>query len=172
MIRTILHYPDKRLREKGKPVAAVTPEIRALIDDMAETMYAAPGVGLAATQIGELLQLFIIDIAEEGEPSELRVFINPEILEKHETISWTEGCLSFPGATEDIERAARVKVRALDANGATFELEAEGLLAVAIQHEYDHLQGTLMIDRIGPLKKRLLHRKMVKRAEERPGATA
>jgi len=166
MVRTILHYPDKRLREKGKKIEAVTPELRTLIEDMAETMYAAPGVGLAATQIGELLQLFIIDIADNDEPSDLRVFINPEILEKTGEITWPEGCLSFPGVTEDIDRAERVRVRALDKTGTSFELEAEGLLAVAIQHEYDHLQGQLMIDHMGPLKKRLTHRKMVKRAEE------
>jgi peptide deformylase len=166
MIRTILHYPDKRLREAGKKVEAITPELRQLIDDMAETMYAAPGVGLAATQIGELLQLFIIDIADQDEKSDLKVFINPEILEAEGEITWQEGCLSFPGIQEDIDRSAKVKVRAQDRNGAWFELEAEGLLAVAIQHEYDHLQGKLMIDHMGPLKKRLTHRKMVKRAEE------
>ncbi|MDB5217562.1 MAG: Peptide deformylase [Myxococcaceae bacterium] len=170
MVRTILHYPDKRLRERGKKIEAITPELRKLIDDMAETMYAAPGVGLAATQIGELLQLFIIDIADAEEPSDLRVFINPEILETDGEVTWPEGCLSFPGITEDIERAAHVRVRAQDRDGKWFELEAEGLLAVAIQHEYDHLQGQLMIDHMGPLKKRLTHRKMVKRAEEQ-GAT-
>jgi peptide deformylase len=167
MIRTILHYPDKRLREVGKPVDEITPEILQLIDDMAETMYAAPGVGLAATQIGVALQLFVVDIAEQDQPSDLRVFINPEILERHDEIKWEEGCLSFPGVQEEIARAARVKVRAKDRDGKTFELEAEGLLAVAIQHEYDHLQGVLMIDRMGPLKKRLLDRKMRKRSEER-----
>lgn len=166
MIRTILHYPDKRLREPGKKVEKLTPELLQLIDDMAETMYAAPGVGLAATQIGELLQLFIIDIADQDEKSDLKVFINPEILETEGDITWQEGCLSFPGVQEDIDRAAKVKVRAQDRDGRVFELEAEGLLAVAIQHEYDHLQGKLMIDHMGPLKKRLTHRKMVKRAEE------
>ena len=166
MVRTILHYPDKRLREKGKKIEAVTPEIRKLIDDMAETMYAAPGVGLAATQIGELIQLFIIDIADNEEPSDLRVFINPEILETTGELTWQEGCLSFPGITEEIDRAAHVRVRAQDRDGKWFELEAEGLLAIAIQHEFDHLQGLLMIDHMGPLKKRLTHRKMVKRAEE------
>jgi len=164
-IRTILHYPDKRLREKGRQVTAFTPELQALIDDMAETMYAAPGVGLAATQIGEALQLFIVDVAAEDEPSDLRVFINPEIVERHETVTWPEGCLSFPGINEDIDRAARITVRALDRNGDPFELEAEELLAVAIQHEYDHLQGVLMIDHLGALKKRLVSRKMQKRAE-------
>ena len=166
MIRTILHYPDKRLRERGDKVEAITPELQTLIDDMAETMYAAPGVGLAATQIGEKLQLFIIDIAEEDAPSDLRVFVNPEILERTGEVSWQEGCLSFPGVQEEVDRAAHVRVRAQGRDGKWFELEAEGLLAVAIQHEYDHLQGVLMIDHKGPLKKRLTHRKMVKRAEE------
>jgi peptide deformylase len=166
MIRTILHYPDKRLRERGERVEAITPELQNLIDDMAETMYAAPGVGLAATQIGVALQLFIVDIADESSPSDLRVFINPEILERTGDVTWQEGCLSFPGVQEDIDRAAHVRVRAQGRDGTTFELEADGLLAVAIQHEYDHLQGVLMIDKMGPLKKRLTHRKMVKRAEE------
>jgi len=166
MIRTILHYPDKRLRERGETVEAITPEIHQLIDDMAETMYAAPGVGLAATQIGEALQLFIVDIADDSAPSDLRVFINPEILERSGEVSWQEGCLSFPGVQEEVDRAAHVRVKAQGRDGAWFELEAEGLLAVAIQHEYDHLQGVLMIDHMGPLKKRLTHRKMVKRAEE------
>src|SRR5882757_1730187 len=130
-IRTILHYPDKRLRTPGAKIEKVTPEIQALVDDMAETMYAAPGVGLAATQIGEKLQLFIIDIADEGAPSDLRVFINPEILETSGDITWQEGCLSFPGVQEDVDRAAKVKVRAQDKAGKEFTLEAEGLLAVA-----------------------------------------
>jgi peptide deformylase len=166
VVRTILHYPDERLREKGKPIAAITAEVTKLIDDMAETMYAAPGVGLAATQIGEAVQLFVVDTAEEGAPSDFRVFINPQILESEGDITWSEGCLSFPGVNEEIERAAKVRVRALGRDGKPFELEAEGLLAVAIQHEYDHLQGVLMIDHMGPLKKRMTHRKMLKRAEE------
>ncbi len=170
MIRTILHYPDKRLREPGKKIDAITPQILKLIDDMAETMYEAPGVGLAATQIGEPYQLFVCDVAAEGEPSDFRVFINPEILESEGDVTWNEGCLSFPGVNEEIERAAKVRVRAMDRNGKTFELEAEGLLAVAIQHEYDHLQGVLMIDHMGPLKKRMTHRKMVKRADESASA--
>lgn len=166
MVRTILHYPDPRLKIAGKKVEAITDAIKQLVDDMAETMYAAPGVGLAATQIGVALQIFVIDIAENDAPSEFRVFINPEILETHDAITWKEGCLSFPGVTEEVDRAAKVRVRAQDRNGAWFELEAEGLLAVAIQHEYDHLQGVLMIDHLGPLKKRIVHRKMVKYAEE------
>jgi peptide deformylase len=165
MIRSILHYPDKRLREPGKPVAKITPEIRQLVDDMAETMYAAPGVGLAATQIGELVRIFVIDVAGKDEPSELLVFINPEITARAGETSWQEGCLSFPGATEDIDRSEHVSVRALGIDGKMFELECDGLLAIAVQHELDHLDGKLMIDKLGPLKRRLLHRKMVRRAE-------
>jgi peptide deformylase len=163
MVRTILHYPDPRLREPGKRVPTMTPELQQLADDMAETMYAAPGVGLAATQVGELWQIFVVDCAAEGEPSDLRVFVNPEILSLEGAVTFDEGCLSFPGAREEVERAEKVRVRAQDRDGKWFELEAEGLLAIAIQHEYDHLQGVLMIDRLGPLKKRLLHRKMLKR---------
>ena len=166
MIRTILTYPDPRLREKALPVERVTPEIERLIDDMAETMYAAPGVGLAATQIGEKVRLFLVDISAEDEPSNLIVFINPEITKTDGEEVGPEGCLSFPGISEDIKRAARVTVRALDRKGQPFELEADGLLAVAIQHESDHLDGVLMVDRMGMLKKRIVHRKMQKRAAE------
>jgi peptide deformylase len=162
-VRTILHYPHPLLREPGRKVEAMTDEIRKLIDDMAETMYAAPGVGLAATQIGELWQIFVVDVAAEGEPSDLRVFVNPEIVATEGSTTFDEGCLSFPGAREEVVRGEKVRVRAQDRNGKWFELEAEGLLAIAIQHEYDHLQGVLMIDHLGPLKKRLLHRKMLRR---------
>jgi peptide deformylase len=162
-IRTILHYPDPRLREKAVPVPEVTPDIRQLVDDMAETMYAAPGVGLAATQIGVVQRIFVIDIADEEEPSDLHVFINPEILRRDGTQLYTEGCLSFPSVTEEVERAEEVTVRALDADGRAFELEADGLLAVAIQHENDHLDGVLMIDHLGMLKRKLVHREMLKR---------
>jgi peptide deformylase len=164
-VRTILHYPDARLREPGKKVEAFTPELRQLIDDMAETMYAAPGCGLAATQIGAPWQVFVVDCAAEGEPSDLRVFVNPEIAATEGAVASEEGCLSFPTAREEIERAEKVRVRAQDQDGRWFELEADGLLGIAIQHEYDHLQGVLMIDHLGPLKKRLLHRKMLRRAE-------
>ena len=164
-VRTILHYPDARLRERGKKVEILSAELRELIDDMAETMYAAPGVGLAATQIGAPWQVFVVDCAADGEPSDLRVFVNPEILSAEGKVASDEGCLSFPGAREEVERAEKVRVRAQDQEGRSFELEAEGLLAIAIQHEYDHLQGVLMIDHLGPLKKRLLHRKMLRRPE-------
>lgn len=164
MIRSILCYPDKRLREPGKDVEEFDSELHALIEDMAETMYAAPGVGLAAPQIGVSKRLFIIDVAtEDDEPSDLRVFINPEIVAAEGDTTFNEGCLSFPGAREDVDRAERVTVRALDKDGQTFELEADGLLAIAIQHENDHLDGKLMIDHLSVLRRRLLHRAMTKR---------
>ena len=158
-----LIYPDPRLREVADPVERVDDEVRSLVEDMAETMYDAPGVGLAATQVGVNKRVFIIDIADEDEPSNLQVFINPEILLREGTQSWKEGCLSFPDVSEEIKRAERVKVRALDVNGAEFELEADGLLAVAIQHENDHLDGVLMVDKVSPLKRRLIGRKLAKR---------
>jgi peptide deformylase len=163
-IRTILHYPDKRLRNPGLPVTDFGPELQTLVDDMIETMYAAPGVGLAAPQIGVSLRLFIIDTATgQDEPSELRVFVNPEFVEKDGKVVWEEGCLSFPGIHEDVNRAERVKVRAKDRHGQPFELEADGLLAIAIQHENDHLEGKLMIDHLSILKRRLVHRAMMKK---------
>ncbi|MEZ4389835.1 MAG: peptide deformylase [Polyangiales bacterium] len=161
-IRTILRYPDKRLRNKAEPVSVVDDGVRQLCDDMAETMYAAPGVGLAAPQIGVSKRIFVIDIANEGEPSDLRTFINPEIVAREGETVWEEGCLSFPGVHEEIERAAKVTVRAMNVQGETFELSAEGLLAIAIQHENDHLEGTLMVDRVSLLKKRMIDREMRK----------
>jgi peptide deformylase len=166
MIREILEYPDARLREVAKPVADVTPEIQALVDDMAETMYDAPGCGLAATQLGIPHRIFVVDCASEDEPSDLRVFINPEIIEKDGVQTWEEGCLSFPGVTEEIKRAETVKVRALDRDGKPFELSADGLLAVAIQHENDHLDGVLMIDKLSALKKRMMGRKLAKAKQD------
>jgi peptide deformylase len=163
-IRTILHYPDKRLRQKAEPVKDITPEVRALVEDMAETMYAAPGVGLAAPQIGVALRIFVIDVAPSDAPSDLRVFINPEIIAREGETTWEEGCLSFPGIHEEIERAARVTVRAQDVDGNTFELTGDELLAIAIQHEKDHLDGVLMIDHVSLLKRRMMEREMKKRA--------
>jgi peptide deformylase len=166
-IRKILHYPDKRLRTPGAKVETFDASLHALIDDMAETMYAAPGVGLAAPQIGESKRLFIVDIATgDDEPSDLRVFVNPEIVDRQGDITWEEGCLSFPGIHEEIDRNERVKVKAQDRDGKPFELEAEGLLAVAIQHELDHLDGKLMVDHLGMLRRRVVHREMTKRAPE------
>lgn len=165
-LREILHYPDPRLKESALPVTEVNDEIRALVEDMAETMYAAGGVGLAANQIGVLKRIFVIDIAGEDEPSDLKVFINPEILESSGTQTFTEGCLSFPGASEDIKRAESVRLRALDANGNPFELSAEGFLAVAIQHENDHINGVLMIDKVGPIARRKIGRQVARAREE------
>jgi len=163
-IRKILHYPDKRLRSAGLPVTDFGPLLQQLVDDMAETMYAAPGVGLAATQIGELKQLFIIDVSSGDEGSDLRVFVNPQFLKLEGKLEWEEGCLSFPGVHQDITRAERVRMRAQDRHGEWFELEADGLMAIALQHEFDHLQGKLMIDHLSPLKRRIVHRAMQKRA--------
>jgi peptide deformylase len=156
-------FPDSVLRERAKPVEKVTPELQRLIDDMAETMYDAPGVGLAANQVGVLQRVFVIDVANEDEPSDLCVFINPEIVHKEGEIVWKEGCLSFPGVTESVERAESVRVKALDRDGNPFEMEAEGLMAVAIQHENEHLDGELMIDHLGPVRRRLVQRKLSKK---------
>jgi peptide deformylase len=164
-VRTILHYPDKRLREQAKPVTEFDDELGRLLEDMAETMYAAPGVGLAAPQIGVAKRIFLVDIATgENVPSDLRVFINPEIVETTGEVCNEEGCLSFPGIHEEVWRAERIKVRAQDAKGAPFELEADGFLAVAVQHENDHLNGKLMVDHLSMLRRRLVHRSMMKRA--------
>jgi peptide deformylase len=163
-IRKILHYPDKRLRVPGEPVTDFGPELQTLIDDMAETMYAAPGVGLAATQIGVAKQLFIVDVSSGEGPNDLRIFINPQIVKAEGEIDWEEGCLSFPGVHQDITRAEQVKVRAQDRKGNWFEIEADGLMAIALQHEKDHLDGKLMIDHLSALKRRIVHRAMQKRA--------
>lgn len=162
MLREILKYPDPRLREVAKPVEQVTDELRTLIDDMAETMYASKGCGLAATQIGVDKRIFVVDCAGEDEPSQLMAFINPEIVETDGSQTWDEGCLSFPGVSEEIKRAERVKMRALDRSGKPFEIEADGLLAVALQHELDHLNGVLMIDKLNALKRRMMGRKLAK----------
>jgi peptide deformylase len=166
MIREILKYPDPRLREVAAPVADVNDELRALLDDMAETMYSSNGCGLAANQIGVDKRVFVVDCAGENEPSQLMAFINPEIVETDGSQTWEEGCLSFPGVSEEIKRAERVKVRALDRNGKPFELEADGLLAVAIQHELDHLNGVLMVDKLSALKRRMMGRKLAKAKQQ------
>jgi peptide deformylase len=158
----ILKYPDARLKTKAEPVETIDDEIKQLVEDMAETMYDAEGVGLAANQVGVLKRIFVIDIASEDEPSNLTVFINPEILETTGALTWEEGCLSFPGITEEIKRAEHVRVRALGVDGKPFELEADGLLAVAIQHENDHLDGVVMLDKLSAIKRRMLGRKLAR----------
>jgi peptide deformylase len=156
-IRNILTYPHPLLAQKAKPVTEVTPEIQKLIDDMAETMYFAPGVGLAAPQVGELVRIVVIDVdyTEEGKKPKLHAMINPEIVSRSGDIMWEEGCLSVPGVNEDVKRAATVTVRFLDYHGKPQELTAEGLFAVCIQHELDHLEGTLFVDRLSSFKKKL-----------------
>lgn len=149
-IRQILQYPDPRLHKKAVPVALVDDSIRALVEDMAETMYAAPGIGLAATQIDVHLQVITIDVSETRD--QLLVLINPEILAKSGVSEIEEGCLSVPGIFERVQRAERVTVRALDPQGKSFTLDAEGLLAVCIQHEMDHLQGKVFVEYLSRLK--------------------
>ncbi|WP_341677196.1 peptide deformylase [Niveibacterium sp. SC-1] len=158
----ILHYPDERLHTKAKPVVEVTDTIRKLIDDMAETMYAAPGIGLAATQVDFHQRIVVIDVSEDR--SGLTALINPEILERSGEQVCEEGCLSVPGVYEKVSRAERVKVRALDRNGQTFELEAEGLLAVCVQHEIDHLDGKVFVEYLSSLKLNRIKTKLAKRA--------
>jgi len=150
-ILTILEYPDPRLRKVAAPVAAVTAEIRKLVADMAETMYAAPGIGLAATQVDVHKRVIVMDLSETRD--QLRVFVNPEILSAEGEAECEEGCLSVPGYYDKVTRAAKVRVRALDQNGTPYEFDAEGLLAVCIQHEIDHLAGRVFVDHLSPLKR-------------------
>lgn len=161
---TILHFPDERLRTVAKPVEQVDDRLRAFIDDMFETMYDAPGIGLAATQVDFHKRLIVIDISEEK--NEPLVLINPEILEKDGVEEMDEGCLSVPGIYEKVERADRVKIRAQDRNGETFELEADGLLAVCIQHEMDHLEGKLFVDYLSGLKRQRIRKKLEKQRRQ------
>ncbi|MDT3707177.1 MAG: peptide deformylase [Thiobacillus sp.] len=165
----ILHYPDGRLHTVAKPVAAVDARIRRLVDDMAETMYAAPGIGLAATQVNVHERVVVIDVSETHD--ELRVFINPEIVAQSGREVSEEGCLSVPGIFDKVARAERVTVRALDREGKPFELAAEGVLAVCIQHEMDHLMGKVFVDYLSALKRSRIKAKLLKQArEQRPDA--
>jgi len=156
----ILHYPDPRLHKVATPVARVDDRIRQLVKDMAETMYAAPGIGLAATQVNVHERLLIIDISDTRD--QLQVFINPEIVESSGEIETEEGCLSVPGIYDKVRRAERVKVRALDTQGEIFTLEAEGLLAVCIQHEIDHLDGKVFVEYLSRLKQQRIVAKLRK----------
>ena len=165
-ILEILEYPDPRLRTVAEPVAEITPEIRQLIDDMFQTMYTAPGIGLAATQVDFHQRLLVLDVSEEK--NQPMCLINPEILEADGVASNDEGCLSVPEVYEPVERAERIVVKALDREGQEFQLEAEGLLAVCIQHEMDHLEGKLFVDYLSPLKRNRLKKKMSK-ARKRSG---
>jgi peptide deformylase len=159
---TILHYPDPRLRRKAAPVERVDDRIRKLVSDMADTMYAAPGIGLAAIQVNEPVRVVVIDLSESR--NQLKVFVNPEILRSEGEQVFEEGCLSVPGIYDDVTRAARVRVRALDLDGKPFELDADGLLATCLQHEIDHLDGKVFVDYLSRLKQSRIQKKLEKHA--------
>jgi peptide deformylase len=164
-IRKILFHPDARLRQPTQAVERFDDALAQLLNDMAETMYAAPGIGLAAPQIGVSLRVFVIDVASGGEePSDFRVFVNPELLERAGDLQHAEGCLSLPGVRETVPRTSHVKVRAQNERGEPFELAAEGVLAHALQHEYDHIEGVLFIDRLSPLRRRVALRTLKREA--------
>ena len=156
----ILHFPDSRLRLKAQPVSQVDDNVRQMVKDMLETMYAAPGIGLAATQVNIQLQIIVIDVSEHKDQP--LCLINPEILAADGSEEMQEGCLSIPGYYENVTRAEKIKVRALNAEGETFELAAEDLLAVCIQHEMDHLAGKLFVDYLSPLKRQRIKNKLLK----------
>jgi peptide deformylase len=160
----ILHYPDERLHTVAKPVATVDGTIRKLVDDMAETMYAAPGIGLAATQVDVHRRVIVIDISETHD--QLLVLINPEIIRAEGQAEREEGCLSVPGIYDKVSRFERITVRALDRNGQPYTLDAEGLLAVCIQHEMDHLQGKVFVEYLSRLKQNRIRQKLKKRERE------
>ena len=157
---TILEFPDPRLRTRAVAVEQVDDALRALLEDMFETMYAAPGIGLAATQVDVHRRFMVIDVSETKDQP--LVFINPEILARDGTETCQEGCLSVPGVYADVKRAERVRVRATDRNGEVFEIDADGLLAVCIQHEMDHLDGKLFVDYLSPLKRELVRKRLEK----------
>lgn len=168
-ILEILTYPDERLRKKAAPVVQVDDEVRKLADDMAETMY-GDGIGLAATQVGVMKRVIVIDVTyTEGKPN-LLVLINPALISKVGSCVSEEGCLSLPAVREEVERAEQVVVRALGRDGETLEVKADGLLATAIQHEIDHLDGILLIDHLSFLKKRMIARELKKRKQMRSKA--
>ncbi len=167
-ILNILRYPDPRLRTRAEPVEAVDGTIRQLVDDMLETMYQAPGIGLAATQVDAHKRIIVMDISEQHD--EPRCFINPQIIRHDGARETEEGCLSVPGIYEKVQRAERITVKALDREGNPFELDADGLLAVCVQHEIDHLEGKVFVDHLSPLKQQRILKKLEKhhKVEERP----
>jgi peptide deformylase len=160
----ILHYPDPLLHTVAKPVAEITPEIRQLAADMAETMYSAPGIGLAATQVDRHIRLLVVDVSEKKDA--LLVFINPRILMKEGEIVHEEGCLSVPGIFDKVTRAENIRVQATNLDGETFELDATGLLAICIQHEIDHLDGKVFVEYLSRLKQARIKHKLTKQARE------
>ena len=160
----ILNYPDPRLHTVAKPVKTVNAEIQRLIADMAETMYAAPGIGLAATQVDQHIQLILVDTSKEQ--NDLQIFINPKITAKNGLQDYEEGCLSVPGVYETVTRAETITVEALDLQGKKFKLNATGLLSVCIQHEMDHLLGKVFVEYLSPLKRNRIKSKMLKHNRE------
>jgi peptide deformylase len=172
-LRDILILPDKRLRSVSKPVAGIDAGIRTLVDDMFETMYKAPGIGLAAIQVAVPVRVVVMDLSKREENAEPRVFVNPEVTWRSEEIShYEEGCLSIPEIHEEVERPARVKVRYLDLDGNLQEVDAEGLFATCIQHEVDHLNGVLFIDHISKLKRDRIVKKFGKAAKRAESQTS
>ena len=174
-LREVLQFPDKRLRRKSAPIRELRDEIRVLAGDMLEVMYDEPGIGLAAPQVGEAVRLIVVDTdwTEEGAVRSPVVLVNPEIVHREGTLVWTEGCLSVPDFTADVERAERVVLRATDLEGRAYEEDAQGLRAVCFQHEIDHLDGLLFIDRISRLKRNLYvqrRRKALRREPEDEGS--
>jgi peptide deformylase len=167
-VLSILHYPDQRLHTIAKSVAAVDARIVQIVADMGETMYEASGIGLAATQVDIHERIIVIDVSEDR--NELMVFINPELTwSSPEKKSWREGCLSVPEFFDEVERPERIKIKALNQAGKPFELEADGLLAVCLQHEMDHLQGKVFVEYLSPLKRSRISLKLKKRAKELVG---
>ncbi len=167
-LRPVLQFPDRRLREVSKPIEAVTDEIRALAQDMLDVMYDEPGVGLAAPQLGVPVRLVVVDVqwTEEGNEKSPRILVNPEIVQAEGRITWSEGCLSVPDFQADVERASQVRLRATDLDGNPLEIDASELEAVCFQHELDHLDGVLFIDRISRLKRSMYVRKRMKQLRE------
>jgi len=166
----ILHYPDTRLRTVAKPVAEVDGQLQSLIDGMLETMYAAPGIGLAATQVNVHQRLLVIDISEDQ--NQPLCLINPEILARDGEEEMEEGCLSVPGIYEKVKRAERIHYKAVDRNGEPFEREADGLLAVCIQHELDHLEGKVFVDYLSAFKRQRIRQRLAKQARQQAGKPA
>jgi peptide deformylase len=169
-IREILHYPDPRLKQKARRVTEFNDDLKQLADDMVETMYAAPGVGLAASQVGELKRLIILDCSAKDEADDLIVAVNPEIVAGEGECLEEEGCLSVPDFWAAVPRRAQVTMRYQDIQGETHERRAEGLLAACMQHEIDHLEGILFVDRLSPLKRSIFKKKYLKLQKEKAAA--
>jgi peptide deformylase len=173
-LREVLQFPDKRLREKSKPITEVTDEIRQLAEDMLEVMYDEPGIGLAAPQVGETIRLIVVDTdwTEDDAEKNPLVLVNPRITAEEGSVTWTEGCLSVPDFQADVERSECVTLEAQDLDGQPVVIEAEGLQAVCFQHEIDHLDGVLFIDRISRLKREMYVRKRKKQLKQEQAETA